>query len=129
MKGKSEPQADFMVMVRAIWQSVSSMKHQFKLSGPEMQSLLGDMAQSTMRKGLLQQNVRVSRDVRDRVSLLLGIYVDLRVLFEDTQQATGWINRINTLPPFSGRCPRELMTSGDFMALASVRQFIGYWKG
>jgi hypothetical protein len=75
------------------------------------------------------QNVKVSRDVRDRVSLLLGIYKGLRVLFEDSQQATTWIDRANTLPPFNGRRPRELMTSGDFMALASVRRFIDYWRG
>ena len=60
----------------------------------------------------------------DSVSLLLGIYKGLRVLFEDSEQALTWIDRANTLPPFNGRRPRELMVSGDFMALASVRQFV-----
>jgi uncharacterized protein (DUF2384 family) len=129
MPAAAEQQTDPVVMVRAIWQSVSSLKQAFQLSELELQALLGDMPRSTMHKGMQHQNVKVSRDVRDRVSLLLGIYKGLRVLFEDSQQATTWIDRPNTLPPFNGRRPRELMTSGDFMALASVRRFVDYWRG
>lgn len=129
MVAVSEQQASPDVMLRAIWQSVASLKSRFSLSEAEMLAVLGDMPRSTMHRGLQQQNVKVSRDVRDRVSLLLGIYKGLRVLFEDSEQALTWIDRANTLPPFNGRRPRELMVSGDFMALASVRQFVDYWRG
>lgn len=87
------------------------------------------MPRSTMPKGIQHQNVNASRDVRDRMSMTLGIYKGLRVLFEDSQQAMAWIDRENALPPFNGRRPRELMTNGDFMALASVRHVVDYWRG
>lgn len=125
----SERQTAPDVMLRAIWQSVSSLKSRFNLSEAELLAVLGDMPRSTMHRGIQQQNVKVSRDVRDRVSLLLGIYKGLRVLFEDSEQALTWIDRENTLPPFNGRKPRGLMVNGDFMALASVRQFVDYWRG
>lgn len=124
-----QQQSDSAVMLRAIWQSVSSLRYSFNLSEAEMMAVLGDMPRSTMHKGMQNQNVKVSRDVRDRVSLLLGIYKGLRILFEDSQQATTWIDRQNRLPPFNGRTPRDLITSGDFMALASVRRFVDYWRG
>lgn len=129
MNSQTNRQIDPAVMTRAIWQSVSSLRREFNLNEPEVLAVLGDMPRSTMHKGVQSQTVKVSRDVRDRVSLLLGIYKGLRVIFEDSQQATTWIDRENTLPPFNGRRPRDLMTSGDFMALASVRQFVDYWRG
>lgn len=122
-------QIDPAVMLLALWQAVSSLKREFNLSEAETLKVLGGMPRSTMHKGIQYQNVNVSRDVRDRVSLLLGIYKGLRVLFEDSQQAVTWIDRENALPPFNGRRPRQLMTSGDFMALASVRHFVDYWRG
>lgn len=116
-------------MTRAIWQTIASLKREFNLSDAEMQAILGEMPRSTMHKGIKHQDVRVSRDVRDRVSLLLGIYKGLRILFQDSRQATTWIDRENSLPPFNGRRPRELMTSGSFLTLASVRKFVDYWRG
>lgn len=69
----------------------------------EVLATLGEISRSTMYRGFKTQNVRVSRDVVDRVSLLLGIYKGLRILFKDSQQAMSWIDRENRLPPFNGQ--------------------------
>ena len=112
----------------ALWEAVGSLKTRFNLSDAEMRRVLGDMPRSTYYKGLKTQRVAVSRDTRDRVSLLLGIYTALRTLFVDAQQATTWIDRDNTLPPFNGVTPRQYLTSGHFMDLARVRTFLDYWN-
>jgi len=112
-----------------LWHAVSSLRDSFHLSDEEMMMVLGKMPQSSYYRGLSQGTVRFDHDRTKRVSLLLGIYKALRIIFVDSQQAMTWIDRENALPPFNGRPPRDYMVSGDYLDLARVRQFLDYWRG
>lgn len=111
----------------ASWQAVAHLKNLFNLSDEEMQRVLGDMTSSTYYEGIKSQTVHLTEDTRQRVSLLLGIYKALRVLFDDTRQATTWINRENSLEPFNGAKPRDFLTTGALVDLKRVRAFLDFW--
>lgn len=90
---------------------------------------MGEMPRSTYYKGIFHHQGKLSRDQKERISYLLGIYKNLRILFTDSQQALTWINRENELPPFYGRTPREYLLEGSLIRLAEVRRFLDFWRG
>jgi len=113
--------------LRAIWQTISGLQSTYQLSATELEAITNDMPREDLQRGLVQQDVPVSAEMKRNVSLLLGIHSGLQILFSDTVQATTWIDRPNSLPPFNGDTPRILMFSGSETALAGVRAFIDYW--
>lgn len=111
------------------WKALDNLVQRFRFTQSEAQILMGDMAHSTYYKGLSQHTVRLSRDQRERISYLLGIYKALRIIFTDSEQALTWINRRNTLPPFHGHTPRDYLMEGSIVRLAEVRRFLDFWRG
>ncbi|MCE3043711.1 antitoxin Xre-like helix-turn-helix domain-containing protein [Legionella sp. 16cNR16C] len=111
------------------WKSLKNLMERFHFDTDEARILMGDMAASTYYKGINKLEGRLSKDEKERISLLLGIYKDLRILFIDSEQATSWIERANSLPPFNGKTPREFMLDGSLLRLADVRRFLDYWRG
>jgi len=116
-------------MTDTLWHTIKHMMREFSFSDEEVRIILGNMPRSTFFKGVKHHNVTLSHDTQDRVSLLLGIYKSLRILFSDSKQALTWIDRANDLAPFNGRKPRDYMLTGHFMDLAEVRHFLDYWRG
>lgn len=108
-----------------VWKSLYNLVHAFDLKENEARILMGDMPRSTYTS----HRAKLSRDQKERVSYLLGIYKSLRLLFEDTEQARTWINRVNTLPPFNGLTPKEYMLEGGIVRLSDVRRFLDFWRG
>lgn len=114
------------VSVRVLWKSIAAMQSKFGFSRDETMAVLGGMPASTLEEGIETHSVEVSEDVKIRVSLLLGIFSGLRSLFAEEQQATGWIDRVNSEAPFNGTRPRDLITSGRLSDLQSVRRFLDF---
>lgn len=108
-----------------VWKSLFNIVKRFNFNEREALILMGNMPRATYYKG----QAKLDRDQRERVSYLLGIYKALRILFDDSSQATSWINRKNTLPPFNGITPKEYMLEGGLVRLADVRRFLDYWRG
>ncbi len=108
-----------------VWKSLIHLVKRFDLKETEARILMGDLARSTY----MAHKAKLSRDQKERVSYLLGIYKSLRILFEDEEQARTWIHRHNTLPPFNGLTPKEYMLEGSMMRLADVRKFLDFWRG
>ncbi|KTC69312.1 hypothetical protein Lbir_2051 [Legionella birminghamensis] len=111
------------------WKSLKNLMERFHFDSDEACTLMGDMAASTYYKGINKLEGRLSKDEKERISLLLGIYKDLRILFIDSVQAFSWIERPNALPPFNGQTPRAFMLDGSLLRLADVRRFLDYWRG
>lgn len=111
------------------WKSLKNMVERFRFDNDEARIIMGDMALSTYYKGVNKLEGKLSKDEKERISLLLGIYKDLRILFIDSAQAMSWIDRPNKLPPFNGQTPRAFMLDGSLMRLADVRRFLDFWRG
>lgn len=111
------------------WKSLKTLMLRFNFKPKEAMILMGDMPKATFYNGVSLYKGHLNRDQLDRISYLLGIYKALRILFEDSQQALSWINRVNTLPPFNGMTPKDYMLEGSIIRLADVRRFLDFWRG
>jgi hypothetical protein len=63
------------------------------------------------------------------VSLVLGIYKALRLLFVDGLEALRWLKAGNHDLPFAGRSPLERMLLGSIDDLYAVRRYLDAWRG
>lgn len=114
---------------KVAWKSLHNLVERFRFLPEEGRILMGDMPRSTYFKGLQDYQGKLSRDHKERISYLLGIYKDLRILFTDSHQAMTWIERANDLPPFNGMTPKQFMLEGSLIRLSDVRRFLDFWRG
>lgn len=66
----------------------------------------------------------LTRDQFERLSYVFGIYAALQILLPDPAIADSWINRPNSAAVFNGRCPIELLASGEIDDLRRVRAYL-----
>lgn len=101
----------------------------WKLSGSEQMALLGLTSRSTFQSWKAGQVTKVSRDVIERISYLLGIFKGINILLPDRQQADEWVRAPNDAPLFSGRSALDRMVSGNVSDLYLVRRYIDGERG
>src|SRR4029077_10863876 len=78
---------------KVAWKSLYNMVDRFGFTPEEGRILMGGMSRSTYFNGLQKFSGKLNRDQKERISYLLGIYKDLRILFTDSRQALSWIER------------------------------------
>jgi len=115
--------------VQAAWKALPELAKRFHFTEANMLVLMGDMPRATYRKGVQLHTTRLNRDQLDRVSYLLGIMKALRILYVDSLQAYGWIDRANSLPPFNGMTPRQFLMDGSLRHLSDTRRMLDAWRG
>lgn len=68
-------------------------------------------------------------DTLVRLSLVLGIYKALHVLYPDHAFADGWVRMRNRNPLFGDRTPLEVLVAGDVGTLYAVRRLLDGRRG
>jgi hypothetical protein len=126
---KTSTQFALSIPNEVAWKALKHLVERFNFNKEEALTVMGGMAASSYYKGISQYQGNLTRDEKERISLLLGIYKDLRILFVDSNQAMSWIDRENNLPPFNGFTPRTYIMEGSLMRLAEVRRFLDFWRG
>ena len=101
----------------------------WRLSVKEQLALLGYPASSTYHKYKAGQIGRLSFDTLTRISLVLGIYKALHILFPDEALADGWIRLPNSNAMFGGRPALTLMMDGGIDGLHQVRRLLDGRRG
>ncbi len=91
--------------------------------------LLGGIGESTYHKWKLGDVGTPSRDQLERLSLLLGIYKALRLLFSDDATGVRWLKATNTEPDFAGQSPLDRLLRGSIEDLYAVRRYLDGWRG
>ena len=91
--------------------------------------LLGGIGESTYHKWRAGDIGTPSRDQLERLSLLLGIYKALRLLFADDVTGARWLKAVNTDPDFAGQSPLDRMRRGSIEDLFAVRRYLDGWRG
>jgi len=71
----------------------------------------------------------LSYDQLERISLTLGIYKGLKLLFADDASGPLWLKATNTDLPFGGGSPLERMLRGSIDDLYAVRRYLDGWRG
>ena len=101
----------------------------WQLSGDEQRGLLGWPAASTFYKYRAGDVGVLSFDTLTRLSLVLGIYKALHVLYPDTALADTWVRLPNAHPMFDGRPALVLMMDGGIDGLYQVRRLLDGRRG
>ncbi len=106
-----------------------NLARKWELSVDQQRGLLGWPAPSTYHKYKAGRIGTLSFDALTRVSLLLGIYKALHILYPQAELADQWIKLRNTNSIFGGKSPLALMLDGGIDALYQVRRLLDARRG
>ena len=100
----------------------------WKLTNNEQRALLGWPPESTFYKYKAGQAGILSFDTLMRISLVLGVYKDLHILYPEQDLADRWIKLPNANPLFGGQPALALMMDG-MDGLYQVRRLLDGRRG
>lgn len=105
----------------------------WQLSEPQRRAVLGAPPRSTyynwIAKAQAGQRVSLPLDSLLRISAILGIHKDLRILFGSPDRGLRWLRNENSAPLFGGQRPLDLVLSGTQVGIVEVRRFLDAWRG
>jgi hypothetical protein len=101
----------------------------WNLSVNQQRGLLGWPAPSTYHKYKAGQTGTLSFDILSRISLVLGIYKALHILYPQPELADQWVKLRNANPLMGGKTPLELMVDGGIDGLHRVRRLLDARRG
>ena len=99
------------------------------LSVNQQRGLLGWPPSSTYHKYKSGQVGVLAYDTLTRISLLLGIYKALHILYPQAELADQWVRLRNSNPIFGGKAPLDLMIDGGIDGLYQVRRLLDARRG
>lgn len=99
------------------------------LSVQEQRALLGWPAASTFHKYKAGDVGALSFDTLTRISLVLGIYKNLQILYPEPEFADRWVRMPNSHVLFGGRPALSLMTDAGIDGLYQVRRLLDGRRG
>jgi len=91
----------------------------WKINDEQAAILLGRISHSTYYYWKKTYNGKLSYDQLCRISLILGIYKNLQILFPDIMAADSWIKQL-----FAGQSALDAMLGGNYEDLFKVRQYL-----
>lgn len=95
----------------------------------EQRGLLGWPASSTFHKYKSGDFGTLSFDTLTRISLVIGIYKSLQVLYPEAPFADRWVRMPNSHPLFKGSPALSLMVDGGIDGLYRVRRLLDGRRG
>lgn len=96
----------------------------WQLNGTEARALLGWPPGSTFYKYKSGDPGALSFDTLTRLSLVLGIYKNLQLLYPEPAFADRWVRMPNSHPLFGGRPPLALMIDAGIDGLYQTRRLL-----
>lgn len=118
------------------WLETMRDREQWSLSVDDQCELLGGIPRRTLqqwkKKAQNREPVELSRDVMERLSLLLGIYKAYQLLIPNQRPelAGQWFRSPNDHPLFQGQSVKDFLISrGTMAALYAVRRYLDAARG
>ena len=106
-----------------------SIADQWALTADQQRILLGGISKSSLHNWKSGHAAALSRDQLERVSLVLGIYKGMALLFADGDGGKRWLKSENTEAAFGGLSPLARMLRGGIEDLYVTRRYIDAWRG
>ena len=110
--------------VRAFFKLVDA----WKLRDEAARQLLGGVSNGVYYQLKRGQKKVLDQDKLTRISLLIGIFKALNILYS-RKLADTWINLANSNPMFAGEAPLNYMIQGGMPAMMRVRQLLDARRG
>lgn len=108
-----------------------SVAAHWKLKDDDTRALLGGISSGSfyaLKSRPNRPTKALDQDQLTRISLLIGIYKGLNILFGE-ELADAWIALPNTNPMFGGASPLDYMKKGGIPAFVRVRQLLDARRG
>lgn len=102
---------------------------EWRCTTDEKIALLGGVSRTTLYKYAKLPRVRLPRDTLERISLILGIYKALQVLYPTHERANLRVRLPTTDLPFAGKSAMEFMCQGSMRHLILTRQYFDAKRG
>jgi hypothetical protein len=128
LEQRSDPKVRKRLSAPAL-RSFFNVAEKWKLSTDDQRALLGWPPASTFFNYKKGAAGTLGYDVLIRISLVLGIFKDLHILYPDAPLADRWIRLPNANPLFNGTNPIVFMAKGGLDALYKVRRLLDARRG
>ena len=112
---------------KAMARAVVRLFERWELTDAQASVLLGEMSPRTWARWKQGEVGRLSRDLKTRLSNLMGIHKALRIIFSDASQGYAWVQRENLA--FAGRTALDVMLDGEITDLMRVRRYLDSERG
>jgi hypothetical protein len=109
--------------------SFFNIAERWRLSTVDQRALLGWPSASTFFSYKKGSAGMLAYDTLERISLVLGIFKDLHILYPDPKLADTWINIPNANQLFQGDTPMTFMAAGGLDAMWRVRRLLDSRRG
>lgn len=129
MTANNSVSANGKMIGRVALKGFFNITNEWGLKPYEQKVLLGGIPDSTYAKYKALPDVKLSNDMLERISYILGIYKALRILFPTLKQSSEWVNKDNTALPFQGKSALTYMLAGRVTDLADVRRYLDWIRG
>lgn len=107
--------------------AVVNLFGRWRLTDAEARTLLGGISQATYTRWKRGEIGRLGVDLKTRLSILMGIHKNLRILYTDNERAYAWVKKSNS--DFDGRRPLDIMMQGRMTDLLDVRHYLDAARG
>lgn len=117
-------------IARSLLPAIFNIFSEWRLKGAQQMILLGLSNEKTLYNWKSHpEKAKLTRDLLERASYILGIYKSLQILFPDQALADRWLSTPNDNPLFNGMAPLDRLLAGQVVDLATVRYFLDAERG
>lgn len=117
-------------ITRSLLPAIFNIFSEWRLKGAQQMILLGLSNEKTLYNWKSHpEKAKLTRDLLERASYILGIYKSLQILFPDQVLADRWLSTPNDNPLFNGMAPLDRLLAGQVVDLATVRHFLDAERG
>ncbi|MBO6727829.1 MAG: DUF2384 domain-containing protein [Rhizobiaceae bacterium] len=111
----------------AMARAVVNLFDKWQITDAQASVLLGGLSARTWARWKTGAIGRVPRDLKSRLSNLMGIHKALRIIFTDTERAYGWVKRPNDA--FGETSALDIMLGGELTDIMRVRRYVDSVRG
>ncbi len=111
----------------AMARAVVNLFRRWDITDAQASVLLGGLSPRTWARWKTGEPGRIPRDLKSRLSNLMGIHKALRIIFTEAERSYAWIKRPNDA--FRGTPALEVMLGGDLTDIMRVRRYLDTVRG
>jgi len=113
--------------IRAMQRTVMNIFTKWDVTDVDAATILGGISAKTYRRWKAGDYGRVTRDLADRMSNILGIHKALRIIFAEPSAGYSWIGAENA--NFGGRSALDVMKRGGMNDILQIRRYLDSVRG
>lgn len=111
----------------AMARAVVNLFAKWDITDAQASVLLGGLSPRTWARWKVGTIGRVPRDLKARLSNLMGIHKALRIVFTETERSYGWVKRPNDA--FGGASGLDVMLGGELTDIMRIRRYLDNVRG